>query len=455
MSAAVGTSQAITVPPAPGRRPLIGHAWQLSRSPIAFLESLRQVADLTRIDIGTWPVYMISTPDLVHQVLVDRAHKFGRGRIFERLRPLFGNGLVISDGQFHRTQRRLIQPAFHREKIALYSEIMCKQSEAIAASWRAGRQVQVNDETRHLTLSAVTQTMFSDGPGEAAIAEVHRSLPIILEGMLVRAVVPKALDRLPLPINRRFDQAALRLRRVIDQIIAQHKAATADRQDLLSLLLAGKDPETGERMSDEQIRDEVIAIIMAGTETSATVLAWVFHELGRHPEVERRLHQELDSVIGSRPVRPSDVPYLAYTTAVFTETLRLHSPLLFTRRSLVPVRLGEFHLPAGSEVAYSPYALHRDPRLFPDPTDFDPERWNSDRTRPHDRASFVPFGAGQHKCIGDTFAATEIVIAVAAIASQWRLTPAPGHTVHEKVAGIPQPDQLPMLPTPRRRPSSA
>ncbi|MER5777586.1 cytochrome P450 [Streptomyces sp. NPDC002039] len=441
---------AVNAPVAPGRLPLLGHALQLWRQPIAFLESLRDHGDIVRLDIGTWPVHILTSPEHVHAVLVQQAQRFGRGRIFDRLRPVFGNGIVTTDGEFHRKQRRMMQPAFHRSHITDYTEVMSRQAESMSASWTPGREISMVTEARGYAMSSVAEMIFSGELSWPAITEVHRSLPIVLEGMLVRAIMPKVLDRLPIPYNQRFDAAATRLRRTIDEVIAQYSAEKgAEGHDLLSLLLSSVDAESGATMAAEQVRDEVIAIMLAGTETSATTLAWVFHELGRHPEVERRLHEEVDAVVGTRPVRAEDIPRLAYTNSVFQEALRLHSPLLFTRRALAPLTLGGVSIPEGAELAYSPYALHRDPALFRDPTVFDPDRWQQEGNERGRAQKYIPFGAGQHKCIGDSFAVTEILTAVASVASRWRLVPAPGVTVREVPAGIPQPSALPMIPVAR------
>ncbi|MER8097772.1 cytochrome P450 [Streptomyces goshikiensis] len=438
-----------SAPVAPGRLPLLGHVLPLWREPIAFLESLRQYGDVVRLDIGTWPVHMLTNPDHVHAVLVQQAQKFGRGRIFDRLRPMFGNGMVTTDGDFHRKQRRMIQPAFHRSHIAEYAEVMGRAAEEMTGSWTAGSEISMVTEARRYALSSVAEMIFSGDLSRPAIAEVHRSLPIVLEGMLLRAVMPKSLDRLPVPLNRRFDAAAARLRAIIDQVIAQYGDTQEGGSDLLSLLLSSVDAETGERMEAAQVRDEVIAIMFAGTETSATTLSWIFHELGRHPEVEKRLHAEIDAVVGKRPVRIEDIPRLTYTNDVFQEALRMHSPLLFTRQALVPLTLGGVSIPAGAELAYSPYALHRDPALFRDPGVFDPDRWQQEAQERRRAHQYIPFGAGQHKCIGDTFAVAEILTAVATVASRWRLVPAPGVTVRELPAGMPQPSELPMIPVAR------
>lgn len=447
----------VNAPVVPGRLPLLGHALQLWRQPIAFLESLRDHGEVVRLDIGTWPVHVLTSPDHVHAVLVQQAQRFGRGRVFDRLRPMFGNGIVTTDGEFHRKQRRMIQPAFHRNHIAEYTEVMCRRGGGYVRVVDGGpRSLDGHRDTPVRAVLGRRDDLLR-GPGKPAVAEVHRSLPVVLEGMLLRAVMPKSLDRLPIPLNRRFDTAAARLRQIIDQVIAQYGTAGAggdgaaqeDRHDLLSLLLSSVDAETGATMSPEQVRDEAIAIMFSGTETSATTLAWIFHELGRHPEVEKRVHAEVHAVVGDRPVRPADLCELTYTNRVFQEALRLHSPLLFTRRALVPVTLGGVSIPAGAEIAYSPYALHRDPALFPSPTTFDPDRWREGAERPRDHR-YVPFGAGAHKCIGDSFAVAEILTAVASVVSRWQLTPAPGVTVREVPAGIPQPSELPMIPVARR-----
>jgi cytochrome P450 len=438
-------------PMAPGRLPVLGHALQLWRGPIAFLESLRPAGAVVRVDLGGWPLHVLTDPDLIHTVLVGEAQDYGRGRIFEKLRPLFGNGIATTDGAFHRKQRRLMQPAFQRSRMSRYAELMCREADAMASSWSAGTEIRVDREMRRFALSAVAGMIFSGDVAQPAVREVHRSFPIILEGMLVRTVMPKAFDRLPIPLNRRFDAAATRLRAIIDEVIAEYGPEDRGRDDLISLLLASTDSETGETMSAEQVRDELITILFGGTETASTTLSWIFHELARHPEVEKRVHAEVDEVVGDRPVRPDDLAALTYTRSVFEESLRLHSPLLFTRRTLTPVTLGGVAIPAGAEIAYSPYALHRDPALFRDPTTFDADRWSgTDPSRLPRLNSFIPFGAGQHKCIGDAFAVAEILSAVASVASRWRLTPAPSSVVKEVPAGIPLPDALPMVPVPRR-----
>ncbi|WP_405576125.1 cytochrome P450 [Streptomyces sp. NBC_01167] len=430
---------------APGALPGLGHMLQLGRHPLDFLESLRHHGPVVRVRIGGWTMYTVTDPELVRRILMEEAGQFGRGRIFERLRPLFGNGLVISDGAFHRSQRHIMQPAFHHDRITVYTQIMLNHAMAMVDSWHDGQTVWVDQEMRQHALSVVAETMFSSAVAGDAIAEVHRSLPVILEGMFLRAIAPRWLDRVPYSINRRFDTAALRLRNIIGQVIAAYQDSETTYDDLVSALLSSENPDTGARMSADQVRDEAIAIMFAGTETTATTISWALHEISQYPEAQERLHAEATKAGAD----PTDLSCMTYTRAVVQEALRLHSPLLFTRKALADVQVGTHAIPAQSEIAYSPYALHRNPTQFSGPTTFQPDRWLTPGTPATGKRRFMPFGAGPHKCIGDVFAMTEAVITLAAITRRWRLTPLPGHTVRQQPAGMPQPNALPMIATRR------
>jgi cytochrome P450 len=277
--------------------------------------------------------------------------------------------------------------------------------------------------------------------GAAAVAEIHRSLPIIARGVIARALTPKLLDSLPIPLNRRFDDAAARLRRVIDDVIARYRSQAVVADDLLSMLLAARDADTDDAMDDSQIRDEMLTLLVGGTETSATTLAWAFHELGCHPEVENRLRAEIDQTVGTRPVEVEDLPALEYLDQVLREVSRLHSLPLLMRRAVEPVEVGGIRFPSGTEFALSQYALHRDPRIYPQPRLFDPDRWAPGDASPP-RGAFIPFGAGNRKCIGDAFAWTEMAIILATVLARWRLTPVSGHIVREIPAAAPRPNAV-------------
>lgn len=412
--------------------------------------SLRSYGDVVRIHLGSLPAYVVTTSALANRVLTTEAEKFGKGILIEKFRPYFGNGLALATGEAYRRQRRLVQPAFHRERLRHYAETMIDLATAAADSWAPNTVVQVDERMRDLALAIVGRTLFSAELGGRATEEVQRHVPVVLRHGIVRAFSPKALEKLPIPVNRRFDDAIARVHRVVDEVIARARAAGGDHGDLLStLLLAGDDTGTG--MSDQQVHDEVITLLTAGVDTTAVALAWFFHELARHPEVERRVHEEVDAVLGGRRLAVAELPKLVYTRQVINEVLRVHGPWLLMRRALTEVDLGAVRLPAGAEVALSPHSLHHDPRLFADPDRFDPDRWGPDRVATIPKEAYIPFAAGLHHCPGHQFAQTELAIVAATVAARWRLSPVPGKPVRTKVLGIAYPSRLPMTAVPRHR----
>jgi cytochrome P450 len=439
-----------SIPGAPGRLPVLGHLVALARNPFRFLESLRTVGEIVRVDAGNWPVYMVTTPKLVREALVTRAGSLARGRIYDRARILFGDGLATSEGSFHRQRRRLVQPAFHQQRIAGYADAMRRHTDALIASWEPGQRVAIDRVMHELTLRIVADALFSVDVDSTSIAEVQQHVPTIMRGIAARMLTPRYLDRWPIPSNIRFDAASARLRAVVMELIASRRRSNREREDLLSVLLAAQDTDRDETMSDAQVCDEVISLLIAGTETPATTLSWAFHALAARPEVEQRLHSEVDSVAGGLLIDADKIGKLEYTGRVLNEVLRLHPVLVFTRRATSETQIGGWRIPAGTEIAYSPYALHRDPEVYPDPTRFDPDRWLPGRAADLAPRTFNPFGAGHHKCIGDSFAWTEMNIVVASIARHWRLRLAAGHSVREAIAEVPRPDALPMIVQPRR-----
>ena len=438
------------VPRAPGRFPLLGHAVPLLRDPLDFMQSLRNTGDLVRVDVGTLPIYFVTNADLTHELLVTKARHFDKGRFFVRARTLVGDALPTAPAKVHRPHRRLMQPAFHHTRIAGYADVMATRARAMADAWQSGQTIAVDEELAEFSVATLAETMFSAEISRPAAEAVRRDVPILLKNALVRAVTPRLLDRIPVPANRRFDTAATRLRKVIDDVIAiSHQQGDPDCDDLLTTLLAARDADTGESLTDREVRDELVAIMFAGTETTASTLAWTFHELAAHPEVEERLVAEIESVVGDRPVTFEDVPKLVYADRVLNEISRMHSVPLLMRQSTGPVELGGVELPVGTEIAFSLYSLHRDPRLYDEPHRFDPDRWLPERREQVPREGFVPFGSGNRKCIGDGFAWTEIVITLATVLSRWKLKPLPGHTVREVASAVAHPDRLPMTVSPR------
>ncbi|HET6704283.1 cytochrome P450 [Amycolatopsis sp.] len=434
-----------TVPVAPGRLPMIGHIWPLMRNPFDFFADLRARGDVVKLYIGKRPIYFLTTARLAHQVLVKEARSFGKGMVWEAVHPLSGNGLLASDRALHRRQRRLIQPLFHRQMIASYAQIMTAEAQALAESWQPGQKVVVQKAMIELTLTTIVRSMFSGSlPGDV-VREIIRSLPIFTYGMVARTVLPAWLCKVS-GFDRRFLDAASRLRAAVDHVVRTDKSA--DGTDLLSHLRAARDPDTGEAMGDDLIRDELVSIMMAGTETTAATLTWAFHELSRHPEVEAKLRAELRDVLGGRPAEYDDIEKLTYTRAVVNEVLRRYSLLMLFRRAEEPVVVDGVPLAAGADVMFSQIDLHRDGAAFPEPDRFHPGRWLVDREHLPHRTAFLPFGEGNRRCIGEPYAQAKAVIALATILGRWRLVPAPGHTVRRVAAAMPRPNSLPMIVTP-------
>jgi cytochrome P450 len=421
--------------------------------PFSFLSSLRSHGEVVRIYLGPLPVYLVTTPELAWQVLAIDADKFDKGMVFDKIRPLFGNGILNSDGDFHRRQRRLVQPAFHRKQIAGYVQTMARAAADLVESWRPGEVVAVDKRMENLALTIVGRALFSTDLGRHVVAEAQRSMPILAKYVIVRAFSPTLVERLPIPANRRFDEAATRFRRVVAEVIAAARAEGKDHGDVLSMLLRARDEITGEGMSDQQVHDEVVTILTAGSETTAVALAWFFHEVGQHPEIEQRFHAEIDRVLAGRPVSDlglDDIAKLEYTDRIISEVLRKYPLLILMRRARTDLDLGGVRIPRGTEVALSQYAIHHDPSLYPEPARFDPDRWLPDRAAKLPNGAFIPFGAGVRHCPGHSFARTEIAIVAATVAARWRLVPVAGKPVHPKLSTTMRPNRLPMIAMPRQ-----
>jgi cytochrome P450 len=437
-----------TRPPRP--LPLIGYALRFARAPLELVESLRPAGDVVRVRIGLQTVYWVNKPELVRQVLGD-AGTFDKGMQAEKLRIIVGNGLVTAAGDHHVRRRRLVQPAFHRTRIAGYVRTMRELAAEAVERWRDGERIEADKHFAQLTLRVVGKTLFSTTLGNETVDEVVRSMPVVMHGLGVRIRDPFGLrGRLPTPANREFEAAVRRLWGAVDRIVAEYRAAGVDHGDMASMLLLARDEETGEGLSDEAVRDEVLTVLTAGHETTANALSWAVHHLGERPDIETRVHAEVDDVLGERGVTFEDIPNLTFLHSVVMETLRLYPPAwILTRRATTTARLGDVELPAGASVFFAPYALQRDPAVYSHPDDFDPDRWSGDRSPLTQRPSFVPFGGGRRQCLGDVFAMNELVVVLATIAQRWRLVPVAGESVRINSISALKPNHLPM--TPQRR----
>ncbi|HVK21143.1 MAG TPA: cytochrome P450 [Actinokineospora sp.] len=439
----------MTVPVAPGRWPAVGHTPAILRHRLGFTASLRQYGDIVRIDLGTMPAHVVTTPELVHRVLVTDGAAFEKGAMFDKFRAYVGNGLALSSGTFHRRQRRLMQPSFHRDELSRYLETMVRTATDLTGSWRPGEVREIDHDMQSVAVTIVGETLFSAGLGRAAIEEARQSIPVVIKYGMLRVLSPGLLEKLPIPANRRFDEATARMRAIVFELIAERRASGVDHGDLLSRLLLARDEDTGEGMTDEQVHDEVITLLSAGIETSALALAWIFHEIARDPEVARRVHDEVDSVLAGEPVTFENIPRLEYVRRVVNETLRMYPLWILMRRAVTEVELGGLRLAPGDEVIISPHALHHDPHSYADPRRFDPDRWTPERAASVPKGAYIPFGSGTRQCIGNSFALNEIIAVVATVTARWRLVPVPGKPVAVKVTSTAYPSRLPMTAIPR------
>ncbi|HEV3471216.1 MAG TPA: cytochrome P450 [Pyrinomonadaceae bacterium] len=420
---------------APGPKTLWpgGQMLAFRRDPLTFLARLaREHGDVARFRIGPQRAFLLSHPDLVRDLLVTHQERFHKGRALQRARRLLGRGLLTSEGDFHRRQRRLAQPAFHRQRINSYAATMVEYAERTSGRWRDGQTLDISQEMMRLTLAVVGKTLF-DADVETEADEVGEALTEVME-LFGYLMLPysELLEHLPLPASRRFRRARARLDSVIYRIIEDRRRAAGDRGDLLSMLLLAVDEE-GDRtgMTNEQLRDEVMTLFLAGHETTANLLSWAWFLLAQHPEAERRLHEELDAVLaGGRAPSADDTAALRYTEMVVAETMRLYPPAwTLGRLAVADHEAAGYHIPRGSLVLASQYVCHRDPRYFPDPERFDPERFTPEAKASRPQFSYFPFGGGVRRCIGEGFAWTEATLILAALARRWRVRLLPGRPV--------------------------
>lgn len=436
------------VPTAPGRLPVLGHAVSLIRKRTEFTGPLRRHGPVVRIFLGSTPTYVVTDPDLIRRVLVTDAAHYERGMIFERVAAFLGNGLATSSGRRHLRDRRMLQPAFHRQEIAGYVAGMARIAEDTVTSWRPGEVRVVDEDMQVIAGTIVGDALFSTSLTAADLATALEDIQLLIAQSVVRSVAPAVLSRLPLPMNRRYDDANDRMHRVVTEVVAARRTGTDEHHDLLGMLLTARYEDTGAGLTDEQIYDQVLTLFLAGAETTARALAWLFYELARRPEIHARVTAELTDVLAGAPVGVEHLPRLRYLRQVCDEVLRHYAVWLLMRRPTTDVDLGDVRIPAGSEVIISPHGLHHDPAYFPSPDHFDPDRWSPDRVDDIPRGAYLPFAAGAHLCIGNTFALTEMAVVAATVLSRVRLTLAPGKPMRTTVTNLPVPHGLRMTATP-------
>jgi cytochrome P450 len=424
-----------TYPPRPKGKPVVGNLFDFRRDPLNFLLTVaREHGDVVHLQFGPQSVFLVNNPDHIRDVLVTNNRNFIKSRGLQMAKRFLGEGLLTSEGEFHRRQRRLSQPAFHRQRMNAYAEVMARSGAITRDRWQTGETVDIAQEMMRVTLAIVGKTLF-DADVESEAAEIRRALTdIMLLFDRITSPFPNLLMKLPLPSNFRFLKAKKRLDATIYRIINEHRASGTDRGDLLSMLLMAQDEEgDGGGMTDVQLRDEAMTIFLAGHETTANALAWTWYLLAQHPEVEARLHQEIDAQLEGRLPDADDFARLKYTEKVFAEAMRLYPPAwAMGRQALSDYPIDKYIVPAGSIILMSPWVMHHDPRYYPDPFKFDPERWTPPAREARPKFSYFPFGGGPRVCIGEGFAWMEGVLLIATIAQHWSMRLAAGEKVEPK-----------------------
>ena len=436
------------LPRGPKGHVLLGSLPEFRRDVLGFFAACaRDYGDVVPIRVPRRRLVLLSHPDLIEEVLTAHARRTSKTALLQTLRTVLGNGLLLSEGDTWLRQRRLIQPAFHRQRIAAYGEVMAAFADRAMAHWKDGETRDVHADMMAVTQAIVAKTLF-DADVSGGAWDVGQALHVLMEDFSrTRTRVFRLPTFVPTPTRLRTRRAVERLDRLVYGIIAARRASGEDRGDLLSLLLQAQDADDGSRMTDQQARDEIMTLFLAGHETTAVSLSWTWYLLAQHPEVEARLVEELRSVLGGRWPTVADLPRLRYTEMVVTESMRLYPPAYtITRRVVEPLTVGSHAIAPETVLVMSQWVVHRDRRWFDEPGAFQPDRWEHDLAKRLPRYAYFPFGGGPRLCIGNTFALMEATLLLATIAQRFRFRLAPGAAVTPMLSVTLRPAEgLPMI----------
>jgi cytochrome P450 len=433
-------SRAVILPrhkaaPGPRGHLLLGSARDIQRDPLRFgLAMTQRYGDIVRIRLLLWPAYLVNHPDGVKHVLQENQQNYNKDLYpYQIFKPLLGRGLVTNDGKSWLHQRRLMQPAFHRKRLAAFGSLMTDATVMMLDRWQdfaeRAQQLDIAAEMLRLTLRIVGQALFNiDLSDETRI--VGQALITVNKLLSDYIYAPFPPLNVPTSRNRLIQTAFRTLDQVVQGIINQRRQQNMDTDDLLSMLLSVRDEETGQGMNDQQVRDEVMTLLIAGYETVSTALVWTWYLLSQYPEMEHRLHSELDIVLRGDQPTVEHLAVLTYTRMVIEEALRLYPPAwIFGRKAIAEDKIGGYFIPANSMILLSPYMTHRHPAFWEHPEVFDPERFTPERSAGRPHFAYFPFGGGPRMCIGSNFALMEMQLILATVAQHYKLRLVPGHTV--------------------------
>jgi len=424
-----------TRPPGPkNARPWLGVLPLFRKDPANYLlQVARDYGDLAYMRLGPQHAFVVSQPDAIRDILITHQANFTKSRMLERAKVLLGDGLLTSEAEFHTRQRRLVQPAFHRDRLVRYAADIVACAERARDTWTRGVEFDMHREMTRLTLAIVGRTLFSADVSSDA-DEIGRAMTQIFE-LFDTLLLPFSdwIQKLPIPPVRRFERARDQLDKIVYGLIAERRRSGKDAGDLLSMLLLAQDESDNAQMTDKQVRDEALTLLIAGHETTANALTWTWYLLSQNPEVEARMHAEIDSALGGNSPGFDDMSKLPYTSGVFAESLRLYPPAwAIGRRAREDYAIGGYTIPAKSILLMSPWVVHRDPRWWPEPERFNPDRWHPDEVAKRPKFAYFPFGGGARVCIGERFAWAEGVLALATIAQRWMMRLVPGYPVETR-----------------------
>lgn len=417
--------------PGPGMLRSVGimRKWRNEDRIAVTQQVLDEYGDVAQLQVPGLRIFVTNNPEIIQECLVSKHRSFHKDRYYEFLRLILGNGLLTSEEDFHLQQRRMVQPAFHKDRIASYAEAMVHYSQATRSGWRDGQKVNMASEMGSLALSIVGKTLFGSEVGTEAQGVADALDHILPLDNTVIGPFGSWLIRVPFPSHRRFFKSLAYIDEVLYKMIKEHRAS-GDQGDLLSMLLAAQDEDDGHRMNDMQVRNEAITLFLAGHETTAVAMTWTWYLLSQHPDVEARMHEELDRVLCGRTPTFEDYPRLDYTRRVFQESMRLFPPAyIIGRESIEDTTLGGYRIPKGSIVIMSSYITQRDKRYFPNPESFDPDRWLPENSAGRHKFTYFPFGGGRRLCVGEPFAWMEGVLVMATLCQHWKATLDPSHKI--------------------------
>ncbi|MEU6100219.1 bifunctional albaflavenone monooxygenase/terpene synthase [Streptomyces flaveolus] len=437
-------------PFAGGGVPLLGHGWKLARDPLAFMAQLRDHGDVVRIRLGPKAVYAVTTPALTGALALSPDYHIA-GPLWESLEGLLGKeGVATANGPLHRRQRRTIQPAFKLDAIPAYGPIMEEEAHALTERWQPGRTIDATSESFRVAVRVAARCLLRGQYMDERAERLCVALATVFRGMYRRMVVPLGpLYRLPLPANREFNNALADLHLLVDEIIAERRASGQKPDDLLTALLEAKD-DNGDPIGEQEIHDQVVAILTPGSETIASTIMWLLQALAEHPEHADRIRDEVEAVTGGRPVAFEDVRKLTHTGNVIVEAMRLRPAVwVLTRRAVVETDLGGYRIPAGADIIYSPYAIQRDPKSYARNLEFDPDRWLPERVTELPKYAMRPFSVGNRKCPSDHFSMAQLTLITAALATRYRFEQVAGSNDAVRVGITLRPHDLRVRPVAR------